>query len=240
MSTRRSSDLRWRSSCEPDKAGWRDRRLDPRQPGAPERITAPGRLRVPSPAVALPGRCPRPPESIATARLDLVPLRVADAGEMVAVLADPGLYRFIGGRAPTRAELAARFAAQVRGRSPDGREEWRNWIVRERQSRAATGFVQATISGSDDAGRSAEVAWLIGVPWQGRGFAGEAAEGLVRWLETARIGEIVAHVHPEHAASAAIAARAGFEPTDIIVDGERRWRRVVGPVVRPRSRPPRG
>ena len=170
----------------------------------------------------------RPRDVIATARLDLVPLRVADAGEMVAVLADPALYRFIGGRAPTRAELAARYAVQVRGRSPDGREEWWNWIVRERLSGAASGFVQATIADSEGAGgRSAEIAWLTGVPWQGRGYATEAGAGIVRWLERRGVREIVAHVHPDHAASAAVAGRVGLMPTDLFVDGERAWRRDV-------------
>jgi RimJ/RimL family protein N-acetyltransferase len=169
------------------------------------------------------------PPTIVTARLELVPLRVADADEMVDVLADPTLYRFIGGGPPTRVELVARYRTQVAGRSADGREEWRNWIVRERSGRAATGFVQATITG-DGEDRTADVAWVIGVGWQGRGYATEAASGLVRWLDSAGVREIVAHVHPDHAASAAVAGRIGLEPTDLFVDGERRWRRV-----RPRS-----
>lgn len=73
-----------------------------------------------------------------TARLDLVPLRPAAAGEMVDVLADPALYAFIGGE-PT----------------------------------------------------------------------------------------IVAHVHPSHAASAAVARHAGLVPTEEIEDGERVWRWAV-------------
>jgi RimJ/RimL family protein N-acetyltransferase len=160
-----------------------------------------------------------------TARLELVPLRVADAEEMVEVLADPTLYAFTGGRPPTPRELVDRYRAQVPGHSPVGDEEWRNWIVRERSSAAAAGFVQATISGADDA-RIAEIAWLIGIRWQGRGYATEAARGLVGWLDEAGVREIVAHIHPDHAASAAVAERIGLEPTGTIVDGERRWRRV--------------
>ncbi|HEX2755382.1 MAG TPA: GNAT family N-acetyltransferase [Candidatus Limnocylindrales bacterium] len=172
---------------------------------------------------------PIPSGTIATGRLELVPLRIADADEMVAVLADPGLYAFIGGGPPTHDELVARFEAQVRGRSPDGREEWHNWVVRERPSGAATGFVQATVVdvGGAGAGRGAEIAWLIGVPWQGRGYASEAARGLVAWLEAAGVRSILAHVHPDHLGSAAVAERAGLAPTDELVDGERVWRRIV-------------
>ena len=163
-----------------------------------------------------------PPDSIATDRLDLVPLRVADAGEMVAVLADPALYAYIGGGPPSRADLVRRFRAQVAGRSPDGREAWHNWIVRDRASGAATGFVQATIAA--DGPRSAEIAWVIATSWQGRGYATEAARALVAWLEARGVGSIVAHIHLDHGASAAVAARAGLAPTDELVEGERVWR----------------
>jgi RimJ/RimL family protein N-acetyltransferase len=179
-----------------------------------------------------------PTETIATERLDLVPLRVEDAGEMAVVLGDPELYGFIGGMPPSPAELVRRYEAQVRGGSGDGREEWHNWIVRERPSGTATGFVQATVVVADGgAGRpgvdgdrlEAEVAWLIGRPWQGRGYASEAARGLVDWLVEAGVTAIVAHVHPDHRGSAVVAGRAGLRPTDGFVDGERTWRRIVAP-----------
>ena len=173
---------------------------------------------------------PIPPATIVTARLDLIPLRIADADEMVGVLADPVLYAFIGGEPPTRSELARRYRAQVRGRSADGREAWHNWIVRERSTGEATGFVQATVVDGHDGhdghdGRQADIAWLIGVPWQGRGHATEAAVGLVNWLAAVGVAVVTAHVHPDHAASATVAARAGLDPTDELVDGERVWRR---------------
>lgn len=173
---------------------------------------------------------PEPPDPLATDRLDLVPLRVADAGEMVSVLADPALYAYIGGAPPSRADLVRRFRAQVAGRSPDGREAWHNWIVRERTSGAATGFVQATIV--VDGPPSAEIAWVIGTSWQGRGYATEAARALVAWLEGRGVRSVVAHIHPDHRASAAVAERAGLAPTDELVDGERVWRRPS-----PRRRP---
>lgn len=179
-------------------------------------------------------------ETITTARLELVPLRVEDAGEMVDVLADPALYRFIGGEPPTHDTLTRRYSAQVGGGSRDGRETWHNWIVRDRASGDALGFVQATIvdgPGTPGDGHrtdlrpmpSAEVAWVIGTRWQRRGYAIEAARGLVDWLEGAGIGKIVAHVHPDHGASARVAGQAGLEPTDTFLDGERAWRRTVEP-----------
>jgi RimJ/RimL family protein N-acetyltransferase len=81
--------------------------------------------------------------------------------------------------------------------------------------------VQATIR---DAGRTAHVAWVIGVDWQRQGFASEAAAALVEWLRAGGVDEVVAHIHPDHAASATVATRAGLQPTDDLVDGELVWR----------------
>lgn len=61
---------------------------------------------------------------------------------------------------------------------------------------------------------------MIGLAWQGRGFASEAAQMVVRWLEARELTTIVAHVHPQHHASAIVASRAGLLPTEEIEDGE--------------------
>ena len=66
---------------------------------------------------------------------------------------------------------------------------------------------------------------MIGLPWQGFGFASEAAQALVRWLEGRGIRTITAHVHPDHHASSSVASRAGLLPTEEIDHGERVWRR---------------
>lgn len=161
------------------------------------------------------------PGTIRSERLELEPLTVADADEMVAVLGDPRLYEFIGGEPPTLDDVRDRYRALTAGHSPDGREEWRNWTVRTRADGRAIGTVQATIL---DGGREAMIAWLIGVPWQGRGFATEAVSALIRWLEGRGVSSISANIRPDHGASAAVASRVGLEPTAQVVDGERVWR----------------
>jgi len=164
--------------------------------------------------------------AIGSERLLLTPLGAGDAEEMVEVLADPGLHQFIGGRPATLAELRTRYAALAAG-SPRPQELWRNWVVRRRADGQPVGTVQATLIRRRD-GWTAQVAWVVGVAWQRQGFAAEAARALVGWLERGGVHEIVAHVHPDHAASERVAARAGFEPTDDLVDGERVWRRAAG------------
>lgn len=157
-------------------------------------------------------------------RLSLRPLRIEDAEAMVAVLADSSLYTFIGGTPPTRAELARRYAVQVRGHSADSSEEWINCIVLLGPRQEAVGFVQATIF---EDGKSAEISWVIGSPWQGRGYGGRAAELLVGDLVRREIRRIVAHIHPEHEASQRIATRLAMAPTNTVVDGEVRWERAI-------------
>jgi RimJ/RimL family protein N-acetyltransferase len=160
-----------------------------------------------------------------TARLDLAPLTVEDAAEMAVVLADPGLYSFTGGEPPGVETLTRRYGRLVAGPADPSREAWHNWIVRLAGDGTLVGTVQATIHpGAADA----EVAWVIGVPWQGRGYASEAAAALVDWLAQTGVATVFALVHPGHAASSAVARRIGLEPTAELVDGELVWRRDVG------------
>jgi RimJ/RimL family protein N-acetyltransferase len=161
-------------------------------------------------------------DQISSARLRLVPLTVADAAEMVEVLDGEALYAYTGGASPGLDELRARYAIQAAGTSPDGREEWRNWILRREPGGEAVGYVQATVT---SAGRRAEIAWVVGLPWQGQGYATEAALALVGWLDSRGVAVIQAHIHPEHTASAAVAHRAGLRPSGVIEDGEQLWLR---------------
>jgi RimJ/RimL family protein N-acetyltransferase len=158
-------------------------------------------------------------EEIVTDRLDLVPLRPDHADEMAVVLSDPALHTYIGGTPATPYELRARYERMTAG-SPDPGVAWLNWVIRLRDEKCLAGTVQATVEGP-----VAEVAWVVGTPWQGRGVATEAARGLVAWL-SGRVDEIIAHVHPDHAASSSVATAAGLTRTDEWQDGEVRWRRV--------------
>ncbi|WBQ03368.1 GNAT family N-acetyltransferase [Kribbella sp. CA-293567] len=155
--------------------------------------------------------------SFSTERLTLLPLRVEYADAMAEVLADPGLYTFTGDEPPTAAALAERYRRQVAGPGRPG-ETWLNWVISITQYDVLAGYVQATVIGDE-----AEIAWVLGTAWQGQGMAKEAAVGLVGWLEAHGAQRIIAHVHPGHAASAAVAAAAGLRETDEVNDGENQW-----------------
>jgi RimJ/RimL family protein N-acetyltransferase len=165
---------------------------------------------------------------IETERLVLQPLRSEDADDMVDVLADERLHEFIGGRPQTLDELRDRYRRLAAG-SPHADQVWLNWIARRRSDAQAVGTVQATLT--DRQGTwTAEVAWVVGVDFQGRGFASEAAQALVAWLQHRGVATVEAHIRADHGASAAVATRAGLRPTADEVDGEQVW--ISGPAWR--------
>lgn len=150
----------------------------------------------------------------------LRPLTVDDASVMVDVLSSPHLYTFMGGKAPTNAELVRQYGVQTRGQSIDGTEIWINLLVLLGEEREPIGYVQATVPTD---GGPAEIAWVIGHPWQGRGYATRAARLLLEVLRECGVARVVADVHPGHQASRRVAARLGMIPTTHVVDGEIRW-----------------
>src|SRR5437868_3996548 len=160
---------------------------------------------------------------------------------MATVLDDPRLHRFIGGEPLTRDELRARYEHLAAGPAPFHQECWLNWVVRRVRDGQAIGYVQATVKPAhpgfmvtpQDTGSTVtpsparnvtSIAWVIGMPYQGFGFASEAARALVDWLRTHGAGEIVAAIHPENAASGTVAARLGMRPTAETADSETVWR----------------
>jgi len=160
--------------------------------------------------------------SLLTARLRLDPVTPDDADDMVAVLGDDRMFEFTGGTPPSIEQLRHRYEQLTSGWSPDGQERWCNWVVRLRQRDVPVGVLQVTVV---DDGTRASVAWEVGVTWQGRGIASQGSIAIVDWLIDAGVETIEAYVHPDHDASAGVAANAGLLLTDEVVDGERVWRR---------------
>jgi RimJ/RimL family protein N-acetyltransferase len=154
--------------------------------------------------------------------LNLTPLEVEDAEQVVAVLGDERLHEFIGGQPLTLDELRDRYARLVAG-SGKADEVWLNWILRLRADSQPVGTVQATLTTDGDRW-TAHVAWVIGADFQNQGFASEAARALVEWLREQGVEDIAAHVHRDHRASVVVATRAGLRSTDDEAGGEQVWR----------------
>jgi RimJ/RimL family protein N-acetyltransferase len=165
-----------------------------------------------------------------TDRLDLEPLTADHAAELAPVLDDAALHEFIGGAPLPAAALARRYARLAVRRSPEGHQLWGNWVMRVRDAGNAVGTVQVTMPADDPAAGAAEVAWVVGVQAQGRGYAKEAACGLAAMLREAG-WTVAAHIHPAHLASQRVARAAGLSPTEEVQDGEVRW--VTSPTAPP-------
>ncbi len=155
-------------------------------------------------------------EPLRTQRLTLTPLAAGDAAEMVEVLSDPSLYEFTGGEPPTLGSLSELYAFQTAG-SPREDETWHNWVMRLGGS--AIGYVQATVIAD-----AAEMAWVVGIGWQGRGYAIEAARSMRDWLALRGATQFTAHIHPDHGASKAVARALGLDETGRLdEEGEMIW-----------------
>jgi RimJ/RimL family protein N-acetyltransferase len=157
---------------------------------------------------------------LVTERLVLRPITEADAKDLFAVLKDPRLYEQTSDDPPSSIDALRRRYRRLSERlSPDDSELWLNWSVRLRKDRRAIGYVQATVRAAD-----AELAWVIGTPWQGRGHAKEAAKQMVDWLrDEFQVHTFTACIRPGHAASEAVAASVGLQPTDGRIEGETMW-----------------
>jgi RimJ/RimL family protein N-acetyltransferase len=159
---------------------------------------------------------------LTTERLDLEPLRVDHADEMAPLLDDPQLYVFTGGRPWTLEELRERYEHHMTARSDDGSQRWLNWIARLRDSGEAVGGLQATVT-AVAVGFACELAWIVALRHQGRGYAREGATAMATWLREQGASLLIADIHPGHEASMAVARALGLDRTGEVVDGEIRW-----------------
>ena len=161
---------------------------------------------------------------IDTDRLVLEPLEPRHATEMVAVLAAPELYAFIGGEPPSVDTLRARYQRQTVGHSPAHDAGWLNWIIKVTATGDAVGYVQATLT-EENAVLVADVAWLVTPASQHGGIATEAAAAMLVWLLDRQVMSFRAFINPEHHASIHVARRLGLTLTSVVIEGESLWER---------------
>ncbi|MGZ5194644.1 MAG: GNAT family N-acetyltransferase, partial [Ramlibacter sp.] len=115
-----------------------------------------------------------PMRSVMAPGLTLEPQRAAHADAMFEVLADPAIYRYENEPPSSSDWLRARFTRLESRRSPDGREQWLNWVIRLSNSELA-GYVQATVH----PGGRAAIAYVLASRYWGRGLATQAVEAMI-------------------------------------------------------------
>jgi len=146
-------------------------------------------------------------EPIDSRTLRLEPLAVTHAGEMFEALSAQSIYDYMPGGPPSSAAaLRERYAMLERGKSPDGRQIWLNWIIRLRSGKCA-GFVQATVY----PGHTGDLAFVLAPEFWGRGVAIEACQAAIPHIaRNFSVTGLFATVDPKNARSIRLLERLGF------------------------------
>jgi [ribosomal protein S5]-alanine N-acetyltransferase len=114
-----------------------------------------------------------------SARLGLEPQTALHAPAMFEVLGDPAIYTYENQPPASLDTLTQRFARLESRQSPDGREQWLNWVLRLRSDGVLIGYVQATVQAD---GR-ALVAYVLASRHWGQGLGSEAVLAMLDALQ---------------------------------------------------------
>ena len=145
-----------------------------------------------------------------------------DSHALYALLKDPEIHVFTDGHPPeTEEDLRAKIRRRESRRSPEGDELWLNWTLRLKENQTVVGYVQAGVKEGQ-----ADMAWVVGVPFQRQGFASEASRRVLEWLrDHLHVSEVRASIHPDHIVSHTVARNIGLTKSGEITDeGEDVWR----------------
>ncbi len=142
--------------------------------------------------------------TLATARLTLEPQVAAHADAMFAVLSDPAIYAYENAPPASLAWLRERYAKLESRASPDGSEQWLNWVLRTADG-TAIGYVQATVDGD-----GAAIAYEMGSAWWGQGLAREAVAAMLAELARCGVRRFSAVAKRANVRSRVLLARLGF------------------------------
>ena len=145
---------------------------------------------------------------IKTGNLMLEPQIAAHAEEMFAVLGDPAIYLYENEPPPSLEWLRDRFTRLETRRSPDGNEQWLNWVIRLSTS-VSIGYVQATVF----ADGNATIAYVLSSAYWRRGLASQAVKAMIAELvESYQVRKLFAMLKVENRRSIRLLERLGFSP----------------------------
>jgi [ribosomal protein S5]-alanine N-acetyltransferase len=143
-----------------------------------------------------------------TARLLLEPQTAVHAEEMFAVLSDPAIYAHENAPPPSLQWLRERYQRLESRCSPDGREQWLNWVVRNAGGKAI-GYVQATVHPHPQG--HARVAYEFASAHWGQGLASEAVQAMLGELQASYgVNRLTAVLKRSNQRSMRLLLRLGF------------------------------
>ena len=145
---------------------------------------------------------------VLTARgVTLEPQFAAHAPAMFDLLSDPAIYEYEN-HPPTSVDaLRKRFRRLESRTSPDGTQQWLNWVVRLHSGDLA-GYVQATVH----ADHRAAIAYVLGSRYWGKGIAARSVHAMIDELRARHgVGECFAILKSANARSQRLLHRLGFK-----------------------------
>jgi ribosomal-protein-alanine N-acetyltransferase len=147
-------------------------------------------------------------KTLCTACCTLEPLVVTHAPEMFLVLSDPAIYEFEN-EPPVSVEWLARRYEYLEGReSPDGKEQWLNWVI-QLPDGALAGCVQATAL----AGGKSYVAYELNSRYWRQGIGSSAVRAVLAELRSNYgVHTFVAVLKTANYRSMAFLQQLGFSP----------------------------
>lgn len=167
--------------------------------------------------------------TLETERLLLRSFRPADAADCLRNWAtDPAIYRYISGQPQTAQEITEWLSSAEKAYACP---ETYYWAIEEKASRAVIGEIYVDDFSSRN--RWCELDWKIGSAFQGKSFATEAAQAVIRYLTGDQPGfhRIQAKCCVENLASERVMQKLGMVREGFLrgyfLDHENQWKDVV-------------
>lgn len=143
--------------------------------------------------------------TLQTERLTLRAFAAADVGPMHWLMQDPEVMQFVGDRRVPGEQDSWRAVAGWLGHW--ALRGYGQWAIEDRESGELVGRAGVI---NPQGWPGAEVGYLLGKRWWGRGFATEAARAAVDWAFIERdFDRLLSLIDPENAASVRVAERLG-------------------------------
>lgn len=147
--------------------------------------------------------------TITTPRLTMAPHGLDDFPDLVALWGDPATTRYI---LPAPASAEDSWNRLLRHAGTWALLDFGFWAVRNTRTGAflgSVGYLDGHREGIDAIAGDPEIGWALAPAAHGQGFATEAVTAALAW-GAGRFTRTVAMIHPENAASVAVAARCNF------------------------------
>lgn len=139
---------------------------------------------------------------------------------MIEVLSDPLIYAYLDYDAPaTLEQLQSVYTRQAARHSPDGKEQWLNWVLRLHDSGKLIGTVQATVLQDS----RSWVAYVLSPAYWGLGYATQATQAMMHELrDHYAVTQCMATVEYDNQLSIKLLLRLGFEaaPCELLATHE--------------------